>query len=345
MTRKTLIIALLTATILAAGSCIEPPLHLRQSLEVLVKVLWKVDVYPDGEKPDGITLYFFREGEFYMQHTTSNVDSCVVQLAPGRYKLYMISQSPEEYWTMDFEDLHDFDNARVSVVETKSSWYTRSEEEVVINNPEIMLAGVSQEFEVTEDMIYLQRKNATKAPDNTYYYTIVVPIAPQSITSQYWVTIYSDNADVLKAVRASTTGMARTFYLTQGKTGDDEGTQLITQWTLTIDDEQRRVGHLDGYITTFGFPRGELPSSDRDSTLNVTALLVDEETVENYVFYVGDKIHLEDPPAGYRYLYRIIFGSVMEPAIHPKNVKPKGTGGFTAGVTDWDEEMTLEIGI
>ena len=153
MTRKTLILALLTATIIAAGSCIEPPLHLRQSLEVLVKVLWKVDVYPDGEKPDGITLYFFREGEFYMQHTTSNVDSCVVQLAPGRYKLYMISQSPEEYWTMDFEDLHDFDNARVSVVETKSSWYTRSEEEVVINNPEIMLAGVSQEFEDTEDMI------------------------------------------------------------------------------------------------------------------------------------------------------------------------------------------------
>lgn len=345
MTAKTIIPALLTATIIAASSCIEPPLHLRQSMEVIVKVLWKVDVYPDGQKPDGVTLYFFREGEFYMQHTTSNVDSCTVQLAPGRYKLYMISQSPEEYWTMTFEDMHDFDNARVSVAETKSSWYTRADDEALINNPEMMVVGVSDEFEVSESMIEQYNRSLTKAGENVLYYTVRVPVDPQCITSQYWVTIYSDNADVLKSVRASTTGMARDFYLTQGKTGDSEGTQLISQWTLTIDDEERRVGHLDGYVTTFGFPRGELPSPTRDSTLNVMALLVDNKTVENYTFFIGDKIHLEEPvPQGYRNLYRIIFGSIFEPAIHPEDVKPHG-GGFTAGVTDWDEEIYSDIEI
>ena len=346
MTRKTLIPVLLTAAILAASSCIEPILHLRQSMEVLVKVLWKVDVYPEGQKPNGVTLYVFREGEFYLQHTTSNVDSCVLQLAPGHYKLYMISQSPEEYWTMSFEDMHDFDNARVSAVETKSSWYTRADDEVVINNPELIVAGVSDEFEVSEAMVEQYNRSLTKAGENAVYYTILVPVNPQSITSQYWVTIYSDNADVLKSVRASTTGMARTFYLTQGKTGDDEGTQLISQWTLTIDDPERRVGHLDGRVTTFGFPRGELPSPNRDSTLNVSTLLVDNKTVEEYRFYVGDKIHLEEPvPQGYRHLYRIIFGSIFEPAIHPKDVEPEHGGGFTAGVTDWDEEQNVDVGI
>lgn len=345
MTHKTFIFALTIAAILVAGCSIEPPLHLRQSMEVLVKVLWKVDVYPEGDKPNGVTLYFFREGELYMKHTTSQVDSCVVQLEPGRYRLYMISQSPEEYWSMDFEDMTNFDNARVSVAETKSSWYTRAENETLINNPETIIVGVSDEFEVTEAMIELQKRALTKAGENVVYYTILVPVDPQSITSQYWVTIYSDNADVLKSVRASTTGMARTFYLTQGKTGNEEGTQLITQWTLTMDDPERRVGHLDGYVTTFGFPRGELPSVDRDSTLNVSTLLVDEETIENYVFYIGDKIKLEEPPAGYRHLYRMIFGSIFEPAIHPKNVKPKGTGGFTAGVTDWEEEINSEVEI
>lgn len=345
MTHKTFIFTLAIAAILVAGCSIEPPLHLRQSMEVLVKVLWKVDVYPDGLKPDGVTFYVFREGEFYMQHTTANVDSCVLQLAPGRYKLYMISQSPEEYWTMNFEDMHDFDNARVSVAETKSSWYTRADDEVLINNPELIVAGVSDEFEVTEAMIELHNRALTKVGENVVYYTILVPIDPQSITSQYWVTIYSDNADVLRSVRASTTGMARTFNLTQAKTNEEEGTQLITQWTLTIDDPDRRVGHLDGYVTTFGFPRGELPSPSRDSTLNVSTLLIDEETVEKYTFYVADKIKLEEPPAGYRHLYRLVFGSIFEPAIHPKNVKPKGTGGFTAGVTDWDEEVISEIGI
>lgn len=312
-------------------------------MEVEVKVLWKAEVYPEGIKPDGVTLYFFRNGEFYMQHTTAEVDSCVVQLAPGNYKLFMISQSPEEYWKMEFENMTDFDNASVSVAETKSSWYTRANEEVLINNPEMMTVGVSDEFEVTEDMIYQQNRSLTKAGENVHYYIIRVPVVPQSVVSEYWVTIYSDNADVLKSVRASTSGMARSFELTQGKTGDDEGTQFITQWTLTIDDKENRIGHLDGQVTTFGFPRGELPSPSRDSTLNVSALLVDNETVEDYVFYVADKIKLEDPPEGYRYLYRLTFGSVREPAIHPKDVEPAVESGFDAVVDDWEEGTTVEI--
>lgn len=343
MTDRTLIPALLFATIFVASCSIEPPLHLRQAMEVEVKVLWKAEVYPEGIKPDGVTLYFFRNGEFYMQHTTAEVDSCVVQLAPGNYKLFMISQSPEEYWKMEFENMTDFDNASVSVAETKSSWYTRANEEVLINNPEMMTVGVSDEFEVTEEMIYQQNRSLTKAGENVYYYVIRVPVVPQSVVSEYWVTIYSDNADVLKSVRASTSGMARSFELTQGKTGDDEGTQFITQWTLTIDDKENRIGHLDGQVTTFGFPRGELPSPSRDSTLNVSALLVDNETVEDYVFYVADKIKLEDPPEGYRYLYRLVFGSVREPAIHPKDVEPAVESGFDAVVDDWEEGELVEI--
>ena len=313
-------------------------------MKVLVKVLWKVDVYPDGVKPTGVTLYFFRDGKFYMQQTTSNVDSCVVQLDPGRYKLYMISQSPEEYGTMEFADMQDFDKARVSVVETKSSWYTRADSEALINSPELMVVGVSDEFEVSESLMEQYYRTATKAGVDVYYYTILVPVDPQCVTSQFWVTIYSDNADVLKSVRGSTTGMARTFNLTQGKTGDEEGTQLITQWTLTMDDPGRRVGHLDGYITTFGFPRGELPSATRDSTLNVSTLLVDNETVDHYVFNVGNLITLDNPPPGYRSLYRLILGSVEAPKIHPSHVDPPGdANGFVATVSEWDEEEPVEV--
>lgn len=344
MTQRYLILPLLATIILVASCSIEPQLHLRQEKEVIVNVLWKAEVYPEGEKPTGVTLYFFRNGKFYMQHTTSEVDSCTVQLEPGNYRLMMISQSPQEYWKMKFKNMTDFENASVSVDETKSSWYTRADEEVLINNPEVMAVGVSDEFMVSEDMFYNQGQAATKADGDVLYYTIRVPINPKSIVSEYWVTIYSDNVDVLKSVRASTSGMARTFELTQGMTGDEEGTQLITQWTLTIDDKAKRIGHLDGIVTTFGFPRGELPGPGRDSTLNVSTLLIDNETVESYTFYVGDKIHLEEPPhEGFRYLYHVTFGSVFEPAIHPKDVKPDEGGGFAAQVSDWDEEENIEI--
>lgn len=337
--------------VILCGCQIDPPLHLRQSLSVVVNVLWKAEVYPEGIKPDGVTLYFFREGEFYMQHTTSNVDSCVVQLAPGRYRLFMISQSPEEYWKMEFSDMTDFENARVSVAETKSSWYSRADDnEVLINNPEVMTAGVSEEFEVSEELVTQYYKELAESGEDVaghiHYYTIRVPVHPRSIVSQFWVSIYSDNVDMLKSVRASTTGMARTYLLTYDRTGDEEATQIISEWNLEIDDPDKQIGHLDGRITTFGFPRGELPDPKRDPSLNVSTLLVDNKTVEDYIFYVGDRITLEDPPEGYRHLYRLIFGSVFEPAIHPSDVQPaEGSGGFTAGVTDWDNETESAIDI
>lgn len=373
MRRKWWIVLLLA--IVAFFGCQRRPLEYMATtgLKVIVKVIWKVDVYPDGIKPTGITLFFFRDGEFYMQHTTSNVDSCAVQLDPGHYQLYMITQSPEEYYKMEFDHLNNFHDAEVSVVETKSSWYkSKAGEEEVIDNPEMMAAGVAEEFDVTQDMVEEYQRYAytvqklrkelsgkTKATEDEIaadldeaeeminYYTIRVPINPTSVVSQYWVTIYAKNADVLKSLRASTTGMAKSFELTQNMTGPEHGTQLMTQWTLTMDDEPFRIGHVDGKITTFGLPSNEKPSAMRDSTLNVSALLIDDKTVADYVFNVGDKIKLEEAPKGYRALYRLIFGSKEVPAIDLPDVKPPdgGGGGFTAAVEDWDEEINVDIPI
>jgi len=343
-------------------SCQRRPLYYVEEpgVKVIVKVIWKVDVYPEGIKPSGVTMYFFRDGKFFRSETTANVDSCAVQLEPGHYRLFMISQSPEEFSNLEFSEMTSWDRARVSVRETRSKWYSKGEEEILIDNPELMVAGVSEEFEVTEAMVeeyqhykYTQLKaesqskaamSPSRAQELVNYYTIRVPVHPRSIVSQYWVTIYSDNADVLRSVRASTSGMAQNFMLTEDRTGDEEGTQLLTEWSLTMDDPTTRVGHLDGKITTFGFPRGEQPSPLRDSTLNVAALLVDNSTVEHYVFNVGDKITSEEPPIGYRNLYRLVFGSVEKPEIHPPDVPPEGDpSGFDATVADWEEGESVEI--
>ena len=157
------------------------------------------------------------------------------------------------------------------------------------------------------------------------------------------VTVYAGNADVLKSVRASTSGMARTWELTQDVTAADEAIQIINQWTLTMDDEGRRVGHVDGIINTFGLPNGEKPSGERDPSLNVSALLIDNTTVADYIFQVGDKITVLDPNPGYRGMYRLVFGSADNPAIVLPDVKPAGGGGFAASVSDWGEEIETDI--
>lgn len=365
MRGRWLIPVILLAAALVAGCGIEPPLHLKQAVRVITKVLWRTEVYPEGVKPTGVTLYFFRDGVYYNRMTTASVDSCAVQLEPGKYRIYMISQSPEEFAFMEFHDMDIFDQASVSVVETKSQWYTSSDGEVLIQHPEPMTVGVSDEFEITPEMVEQYRYFdtgqggwsywGTKAGDDpgaapmeedtwVTYYTIRIPIHPRNIVSQYWISIYSDNADVLKAVRCSTTGMAKRFFLTQDTTGPEEGTQFVTEWKLTIDNPATRVGHLDGWVTTFGFPNGQLPSPDRDPTLNVSTLLIDNSTTENYVFKVGNLITAEQAPEGYRALYRLILGSEAAPAIHPQDVeRPEDAEGFGAEVSDWGDGGDMDV--
>lgn len=355
------------------GGCQRRPLELayRTSIRVIVKCLWQVTMYPDGIKPSGVTLYFFRDGQFYTSLTTANVDSCEVQLPQGSYQMYMISQSPEEYWKMEFENMTDFKLADATLRSTATPKWIRSNDDVVVENPEILYAGVSEEFTITEQMTEDYQYNYqvlkslkskvkadatkgsnTKAEDDiayyeerVQYYTIRIPIVPQNIVSQLWVTIYSGNADVLKSVRASTSGMAKTFELTQFTTNDEKAIQIISDWRLTMDDEEKRIGHIDGIINSFGLPNGEQPTEMRDSTLNVSALLIDNKTEENYRFNVGDKIQMYPATNGYRNLYRLIFGDAQNPAITPQDVHPEGqkTSGMDATVDDWEEGETVEI--
>ena len=371
--RKKLWIIVLAAIAMLAG-CQRRPLEViyRSTVRVVVQVLWQVNAYPEGLRPSGVTMYFFRDGEFYTTVTTANVDSCEVQLPEGHYNMYMITQSPDEYWKMEFDHMTSYTDASTTLRSTTINWDTRSGDDEVVQNPEILCAGVAKEFDITlketEEYQYyytnLKRlKSAaaaaaaasTKAEtdkdidyyqEKVYSYTIRIPVHPKNIVSQLWVTIYSDNADMLRSVRASTSGMARTFELTQNTTGSAEAVQIISdEWALTMDDETTKVGHIDAMITTFGLPNGEHPSAMRDSTLNVSALLIDNKTVENYVFNTGDKIQLLPANPGYRGMYRLIFGSVAEPAIHPPIVDPEGgkKSGMEATVSDWEDGETVEI--
>ena len=355
-------VLLLFAAIFA--SCERRPLEYISSLtvRVIVKCIWEVNAYPEGERPTGITLYIFKDGTFYNSVTTSNVDSCEVMLEKGHYAMYMISQSVDEYGTMEFEDMTNFTRARSILEAGTADWATRGPDEIVVQDPEVLMAGVAQEFDVTEEMAveyqktyktWTDKKNQnadaqeiSSLEEQVKYLTVRVPITPYNVVSQFWVTIYVGNADMLQSMRASVTGMARTFDLTLDVTDIEQATQVIRYWSLDMDDQPQHIGHVDGIITTFGLPEDQTPSTLRDSTLNVSALLVDNKTVADYVFNVGDKIQELEPNPGYRKLYRLIFGSMADPAIVLPDVIPvESGGGFTANVTDWEDEIEAEIPI
>jgi hypothetical protein len=139
--------------------------------------------------------------------------------------------------------------------------------------------------------------------------------------------------------------MAKTFELTQFTTNNETAIQIIDEWKLSMDDVDNRIGHIDGIITTFGLPNGEVPTVLRDSTLNVSTLLIDNTTVKDYTFDVGDKIQVLQPNKGYRALYRLIFGDKDNPVIELPPVGPAQgkESGMDATVSDWEEGETVEI--
>jgi hypothetical protein len=166
-----------------------------------------------------------------------------------------------------------------------------------------------------------------------------------NITSQFWVTVYAGNAHMIKGMRAATTGMARTFGLTQSTTAHESASQVLNDWELEmLTKADMPIGKLDCMITTFGLPDGEVPSASRNPDLNISTLLVDNASVHDFTFKIGDKITLDQRNPGYRNLYRLILGSPDDPAIIIPIVEPEeNSGGFTAGVVDWDDEIEIDI--
>ncbi len=376
---KSRLLALLMLLTVAFG-CQRRPLEvlIGTTVRVIVKVQWDVliDTYaaadPELAKPTGVSLYIFRDNDFYRKITTASVDEIEVQLEQGNYKMYMIGYSPDEYWRQEFFNMEDYDKAYARLQEnTLATWARKSDDETVVENPEVMYAGVADPFEITEQMtedyqyyythLTKLRKasqnntkgnSSTKSADEVYYeerveqYTIHVPIVAYNTVSQFMVSIYASNADLLQALRASTSGMARGLVITSDVTNDETGIQMIREgWKLVMDDEEKNIGHLDATITSFGLPGGAAPSPDRDPSLNVSALMVDGSTIANYTFQVGDLIQLLDPNPGYKHLYKLVLGSVKEPAMDLPIVKEETSGGFSAGVEDWGEEVNVDLNI
>lgn len=346
--------------LLLSAACVRRPLEYLpyETVRVIVDCIYEDDAYPVGEKPTGMTLYFFRDGKLYNTVTTSNIDTYETELPAGNYKLYMMSQSVDEFGSMTFSNMDNFDKAAATLTESKVTWATRGTGEVVGTDPEVLLAGTSAEFEVTEAMIHEYQiwhskkkaavaSGATKGQewidlDNQVEQTTIhVPVYPKNVTSELEVLVYCGGMSYLQNVRASTTGMARTFVLTPFITGDETATQVIRYWGVAMDREADDIGHLYATITTFGLPNGDKPSPNRDATLNITTLLVDNNTTLSHVFEVGDKfVEITPPTLGYRHHYLLTFGTPDEPVIIFPEVDPvEAGGGFVAGVTDWDEEV------
>jgi len=370
-------IVLLTALVLSISSCSRRPLWDIEEVGARIKV--KVDWSKFVERPTGMTLMFFDDADKLTQLTTNDVDSVYVTLPEGHWRVYVFNQSVSEFGSLSFSGMDKFETPEAYVAEVVSSHWvnqmnTGAPNQRILCEPEDLGVDIG-EFEISDKMVqqYTEFRSKVKAKSVSYtkadfydseldsvYETTAVVLHPKNVVSMLEVTAYFKGMQNLYSARASITGLAEGFYITQNRPNDTGITQILEDWTKYVDENDPTLGYvkLKSNISTFGLPGGYEDVEDfskRDSTLNVftmACLLRDLKTQIEIPFNVGHKFEVEKYEVGLGTQVTIAIRLVLKleigldsPIVLPE--VPPATGdnasGFDATVDDWEEGETVEI--
>ena len=316
--------------------------------KVRIDVDWsKFDKY---ETPTGMTLMLYPQysGENIVTHLTNNISHAMVNLAADSYQVLVFNQSSSEFGSILFRGLEKQETAEVVTNEVKSRWYTvRSKLEKVVANPEWLGVANYNNAEVTQAMIDAEAKNVL-SNGLKIDEPLIASLKPQNIVYTVKIKVHIKSIYNLRSVRASLNGMAEGYRLISMQPLENKVTHLIEEWTLKPDETDPSAGIIETTFSCFGFPEGYQTTAE-ENLFALSLLLVDNKTIMNYSFHVGDKFtkngnidNLEGKNEFQLELHLDIDSSITLP-----DVKPEGgtSGGFDAEVEDWGDEEEIEIEI
>lgn len=287
----------------------------------------------DDVLPSGMTVAFYpASGAAPISISSNDISRVVTSLTPGVYHVGVINYSITEFGTLDFEDVLSHDAFSINAKPTSSSWYTPDDGEVLALEPESFALDVMYDLIVPsasndDDEILL----ATLHPVDVIY-TLDITVTVQGISN-------------LRSCAAVIQHMASKVLLSTLSPCDDRISHELTDWSVTVDDAQNDRGTLSTTLRCFGLP-GNHSNLPEDNALKLYVLLVDNKTIMQFNFNVGDKFdHLS-----VRHLkFDITTKTVGETGIvilpETQNASTSGSAGFDVNVDEWSEDENIDIEI
>lgn len=348
----------------------------RRPLEYFYKpearIILKVDWSDFPEKPTGMTVFLYKQGEAAQSFTTSTVDETPLNITAGRYKLFVMNQSVTEIGGVNFREMGTYETAEGVLSKVASKWYSVMKGVIASGEgedlpgvgiqPDDLGIAIAEEFTITEEEVKnFNYENAKwrkgkgkkdgdgEAADDAPYDTDapalrVIEVAAHNVVSHLHIKINFKNIHNLASVRASMEGLAESFYLTQGTTSRAVLAQLIEEWKLVKTSADGKDGYVESTISTFALPNGETSCANRSSQLNmftVQALHADHKTITTQTYDVGDKFKITVRPKFYRLFMDLEVGPIILPGYDPAG----DGGGFITTVVDWDDLIDIDIPI
>ncbi len=273
-----------------------------------------------GYSPNGVTAMFYpKNGEAPLTYISNTVHTAILNVEEGVYDLVVFNNSPEEFASVEFRGM--------DVYRTAELFYTQKGA-----NPEYVALAKVGDVVVGPEPLELNVK-------------------PENLFVDGDIRIEAKGVYNIRYMRAHLTGLAGSYMLSANvpKAGEENFKTQTETWKLMKQDGEYATGTLTSSFRTFGLPelgwKGDLDAKPGEVKLHVSMLLVDNKTVLDFTFPVGDMIQVwskDNRPVIY-----ITLDSTEEyyPIVIP-DVKPAdGTSnGFGADVDDWGDDEEFDLG-
>ncbi|MBF6627577.1 MAG: DUF5119 domain-containing protein [Proteiniphilum sp.] len=320
--------------------------------EVRVDVDWSR--FTPYETPTGMTLMLYPQSADgnVVTHLSNTTSQAILNLPADRFHMLVFNQSISEFGTISFQGLDKQQTAMVVANEYTSRWYmARNDNEKVVTNPEWLGVGNVSGAEVTQAMIDAEVEAMLRAGTGNSLPTIA-SIVPVNIVSTVKIRLRIRGIQNLRSARAALNGMAEGYLLTSMRPTKGKVTHLMEEWTMKRDEADPTMGVIETSFTCFGLPDGHHAGAE-ENLLSLSLLLVDNKTIRDYSFNVGDRFTMGNPSGensennpnqGGVYLEMMLD---YDTEITLPDVTPEGgsAGGFDAEVEDWGDEEEYELNI
>ena len=324
-----------------------------------IKVDWSGSRWADfdeGTAPTGMSVYAYDQTgkQDPVVVVTNNIEHTEVKLYDGEWNFFVFNQSIMEYASLKFSGMDKYTSAQIETIPQTSRWFSASRAEWVTrsNSPWAVQTRATRantetradEYSLTtkqpiwfandcyegviidEDKIIREFTPHTRFSDGTFY--------TKSAILKVGVKAHFKGYGNLYTVRAVISGVAKSYNISQMHALTEMTAHELTGWKGVAETDS--TGYVETTFQTFGLVKGYSYKPD-ELYLHLDVMLVDGETIMTYDLPVGNLVKKSNEND----IDLII--DVTDPLELPDVKKTEEGNGFDITVSDWEDEINIDI--
>lgn len=244
------------------ASCHRGPLYvdLGERTEVVVVPDWS----GASMTPDGCEALVYSDGQLVKRALSHNPDSISVPLGIGRYKICVFSYSEAEYWSLHFSGAESL--AGFTIRSGSRDDGSRAEAPPLLYEPEWIATGMTEEFDITENMLGERYAVVQEFNREGYHYFTgpdrflrSVGSVQKDIVKTLLIRVWTDSPRTISTMEMNVEGVSVGWSLPADAPLGETGTLYVPTWKRTVVSDN--LAHFDSSIRCFGFPGDGTPET------------------------------------------------------------------------------------